>query len=59
MNLKAYRKAKGLRQVDLASAAKISHSLVVKLEKEERTPSVLVAKRIAKILDFDWTKFFE
>lgn len=59
MDLKTLRKAKGLRQTDLAQAANISQSLVVKIELGERKPSVKVAKRIAAVLDFDWTEFFK
>lgn len=59
MDLKTVRKAKGLRQTDLALAAGVSHSLIVKIELGERKPSVKVAKRIAEALDFDWTEFFK
>ena len=59
MDLKPIRKAKGLRQTDLAQAANISHSLVVKIERGERRPSVKVAKKIANVLGFDWTEFFK
>lgn len=59
VDLKTVRKAKGLRQTDLALAAGVSHSLIVKIELGERKPSVKVAKRIAEVLDFDWTEFFK
>ena len=59
MDLKMLRKAKGLRQTDLAQAANISQSLVVKIELGERKPSVKVAQRIAAVLGFDWTEFFK
>jgi len=59
MDLKAKRKAKGLRQTDLAQAAQISQSLVTLIESGIRKPSVKVAKRIAAVLDFDWTEFFK
>ena len=59
MDLKSRRKALGLRQTDLAQAANISQSLVVKIELGERKPSVKVAKRIAEVLNFDWTEFFK
>lgn len=59
MDLKAIRKASGLRQTDLAKAAAISQSLVVKIEHGERKPSVKVAKRIATVLGIDWTEFFK
>lgn len=59
MELKVIRKAKGLRQADLAQAANISQSLVVKIEQGDRKPSVKVAKRIAEVLGIDWTEFFK
>lgn len=59
MDLKARRKAKGLRQTDLAQAAQISQSLVTLIESGIRKPSVKVAKRIAAVLGFDWTEFFK
>lgn len=59
MELKAIRKAKGLRQADLAQAANISQSLVVKIEQGDRKPSVKTAKKIAAVLEIDWTEFFK
>ena len=59
LDLRFVRKSKGLRQTDLAQAANISQSLVVKIEQGERKPSVKVAKRIAAVLGFDWTEFFK
>ena len=57
--VRALRKRKGLRQTDLAQLANISQPLVAKIESGERKPSVKVAKRIAAVLDFDWTEFFK
>lgn len=59
VDVKARRKASGLRQTDLALAAGVSHSLIVKIELGLRKPSVKVAKRIAAVLGFDWTEFFK
>lgn len=59
MELKVIRKAKGLRQSDLAQAANISQSLVVKIEQGDRKPSVKTAKKIAEVLGIDWTEFFK
>lgn len=59
VDLKASRKAKRMRQTDLATIAGISSSMVVKLERGERKPSVKVAKKIAAVLGFDWTEFFK
>ena len=57
--IRALRKAKGLRQTDLAQAVGVSQPVITKLERGERKPSVKVAKRIAAVLDFDWTDFFK
>lgn len=59
IDLKSKRKQQGLTQGDLAHVAKLSASLIWKLENGERKPSVKVAKRIASILGFDWTDFFK
>lgn len=59
MDLKAIRKSKGIRQSDLAQAANISQSLVVMIEQGDRKPSVKTAKKIAEVLDIDWTEFFK
>ena len=52
------RKAKGFTQVSLSEAAGISQSGYSKVENG-RTPSVWMAKKIADILGFPWTKFYE
>ena len=57
--IRALRKAKGLRQTDLAQAVGVSQPVITKLERGERKPSVKVAKRIAAVLEFDWTDFFK
>ena len=53
------RKELGLRQADLADAADVSIQYIWMIENNERKPSVKVAKRIAAVLNFDWTEFFK
>ncbi|PFL68861.1 helix-turn-helix transcriptional regulator [Bacillus anthracis] len=53
------RKATNKTQKDIAYKAQISRSLYAMIENGERNPSVSVAKKIAVVLNFDWTIFFE
>ncbi|ARX66043.1 XRE family transcriptional regulator [Bacillus toyonensis] len=53
------RKEVNKTQEKIAYKAKISRSMYAMIEKGERNPSVLVAKNIAFVLNFDWTIFFE
>ena len=53
------RKEKGLRQFDVAQYCGVSVQYIWMIENGERKPSVKVAKRIASVLDFDWTEFFK
>lgn len=57
--LRKNRLGKGLTQSDVASLAGIDVTMVSKIELGERRPSVTVAKKIAAVLGFDWTLFFE
>lgn len=57
--LKELRDAKGLTQEQVAILSNISRSHYTHIEQGTKTPSVDVAKRIAKELGFDWTIFFE
>lgn len=53
------RESKCLSKKVLAESVGISQAYYCYIENGERRPSVDTAKKIAKILDFDWTKFFE
>ena len=46
-------------QESIAKKVGISQQHYSLIEKGEREPSVAVAKRIAAVLGFDWTKFYE
>lgn len=55
----AYRKAKGLSQQAIADALSISAATYSSYEVGTRNPKPNIAKSIAKIFGFDWTKFYE
>ncbi|CUB39705.1 helix-turn-helix transcriptional regulator [Bacillus cereus] len=57
--LLAKRKHGEKTQDYVAYKARISRSMYAMIESGERNPSVPVAKNIAKVLNFDWTLFFE
>jgi transcriptional regulator with XRE-family HTH domain len=59
MKLCDLRKKKHLTMREVGLMANISESMYSLIENGKRRPSVDVAKRIAAVLDFDWTKFFE
>lgn len=46
-------------QTEIANLCGISQSFYSLLESGTREPSVTTAKRIASVLSFDWTSFFE
>lgn len=48
-----------LTQAEVAEKANIQRAYYTMIEKGSRTPSVVVAKQIAKTLGFQWTIFFE
>ena len=50
---------KGYSQTQIAEAVGISQQMYSAIELGERRPSVEVAKKIADVFGFDWTRFFE
>ncbi|MCL6592704.1 MAG: helix-turn-helix domain-containing protein [Alicyclobacillus sp.] len=46
-------------QEQVAVAAGISRSAYANIENGNREPSVEMAKKIAAVLQFDWTMFFD
>lgn len=56
--LKEIRLAKNLTQSQVSKLAGISRSYYTNIETGIKTPAVPVAKKIAEILGFDWTYFF-
>lgn len=57
--LRDIRLSKNFTQSQVASSAGLSVSFYCQIENKSRSPSVDTAKRIAKTLGFDWTRFFE
>lgn len=58
--LKEIRLEKGKTQEQVASeVGGITRTAYTNIETGERRPSVEVAKRIAGVLGFDWTRFYE
>lgn len=55
----AYRKAKNLSQEEVANACTVSQITISTIESGNRRPSPKLAKKLAKIFGFDWTKFYE
>lgn len=53
------RKKECKKQAEVAKDADISFQYYSRIENGERNPSVVVAKRIAKALNFEWTLFYE
>lgn len=52
------RNEKGYTQEEVAIQADIARTTYAMIEQGNRYPSVPVAKRIARVLEFDWTLFF-
>jgi len=50
---------KGRSQAQIAEAVGISQQMYSAIELGERRPSVEVAKKIASVMGFDWTRFYE
>lgn len=59
MNLEKIRLSKNLTQLDVAVMAKMSRAGYSNIENGNKAPSVRTAKRIASVLDFDWTLFYQ
>ena len=57
--LKDIRAKKELTQQEVANAANVDVTMISKIELGERRPSVEVAKKIASVLGFNWTRFFD
>lgn len=59
MDLREKRIKKGYTQAELGEKVSVSESSICLYESKKRLPSVQVAQRIAKVLGFEWTEFFE
>ena len=59
IRVKKLRKAHGEQQKELAEAIGVSQISLSTYEQGIRTPKPQVAKKIARVLGFEWTKFYE
>ena len=57
--LKKIRKSQNLTQYEVAVACDISRTMITEVENGKAMPSPKTAKKIASVLHFDWTKFYE
>ena len=57
--LRTLRKDKGVTQAALAKKVGVSQVALCNIESGKRRPSVDVAKKIAAVLGFEWTRFYE
>lgn len=55
----AIRKEKGISQREVAKKIGVAQPSYCNIERGNNNPSVEVAKRIAGVLGFDWTRFYE
>ena len=58
-DLQHLRKEHNVTMDELSEILDISTSYYCQIENGVRVPSVRIAKRIGKELDFDWTLFYE
>ena len=57
--LKLKRGAKGLTQKEVSEKLGVSKEYYNMIENDKKTPSVSIAKEIGKILEIDWTLFYD
>lgn len=57
--LKDIRAQQNMTQQEVAKAANVDVTMISKIELGERRPSVEVAKKIAAVLGFEWTLFYQ
>lgn len=53
------RTKKGLSQNQVANQIEVSQQMYNYIENGKRNPSPKLAKKIADVLNFSWTKFYE
>ena len=58
INLKEVRKSKGFTQEELAAKCDVQRTTVTMIETGENLPSVQLAKKLAEVVEIDWTEFF-
>lgn len=58
-DLRYIRKQRGMTMKQLGNQTGLSEGYISLIENMERRPSVDAAKRIAEVLGFNWTSFFD
>lgn len=53
------RKTEGLSRDDVVKKLNITQQAYCYIENNKRNPSVELAQKIAEVLNFDWTMFYE
>ena len=59
MYLRTRMKEVGITSAELAAKVDVRERTIKAYERGERQPSVKVAKRLAAVLEIDWTRFFD
>ena len=59
MWIRRIREQKNLTMLQVSKECNIAESYYCQIENGNRNPSVKTAKKIAKVLGFDWTRFYE
>ena len=57
--IKALRKAKGLRQEDLAAAVKVSRQTIIAIENDKYNPTLELAMKLARYLETTVEELFQ
>lgn len=57
--LSEIRIEKGFRAVDVAKSVGISRQRYYHIESQRSRPTIIQAKKIGKLLDFNWTRFYD
>lgn len=58
IDLRTIRKEQGYTQQSLANESGVNRSTIAMIELHINNPSIETAKKLAKILGFNWTLFF-
>lgn len=58
-NLEALRKARGIRQEDLAQALGVSRQTIISLEKGRYNPSLTLAFKLARVFGLSIEEIFD
>jgi putative transcriptional regulator len=53
------RKDNLMTQLDVARLAGISRAYYAQIELQKRDPSIRVARKLSRLLGFDWIRFYE